>query len=130
MLRLPRFTDSIPLPYGPSRVVVGDVLAPDGTAVPRVFVVCFDAAMVAIYDPTAGRIERWISTGRGPHALAVDTNPTAESAGGARRGYAFAYVGHFTDSYIGVVDLDQRNSRTYGEMILTMGSPKAPRASK
>jgi hypothetical protein len=127
---IPRFTDSIPLPFGPSRVVVGDVIGPDGSAATRVFVVCFDAAMIAIYEPDARRIEQWISTGRGPHAFAVDTNPVADTGSAARPGYAFGYVGHFTDSYIGVVDLDQRNRRTYGEIVLTVGRPTAPRASK
>jgi hypothetical protein len=42
---------------------------------------------------------------------------------------AHAYVAHFTDSYLGVIDLDQRNS-TYGTMLATIGRPSAPRASK
>jgi hypothetical protein len=44
--------------------------------------------------------------------------------------HAYAYVGHFLDSYIGVVDLDQRHLGQYGAMIATIGQPVPPRASK
>jgi hypothetical protein len=40
------------------------------------------------------------------------------------------YVGHFTDSYIGVVDLDMRRPQTFGSMFLTVGKPLPPRESK
>ena len=126
----PRFSDSIPLPYGPSRVVVGDIITESGEPATRVFVLCFDAAMVGIYDPATRRVEQWAHTGRGPHALVIDTDPTAELGASARRGYGLGYVGHFTDSYIGVMDLDRRNPNTYGEIILTVGAPTPPRASK
>ena len=64
------------------------------------------------------RIEAVIRTGRGPHSLAVD-----ETRG-------LGYVGHFTDSYLGVVDLNRTHTETYAKMILTIGSPTAPRAQK
>ena len=38
-------------------------------------------------------------------------------------------VGHFTDSYLGVVDLDQRRS-TFGQMIANIGVPVPPPESK
>jgi hypothetical protein len=120
---LPQFFDTLALPFGPSRVVVGNVIDVDGMLKPRVFVVCFDSRKVGVYDPDARRIEKWIETGRGPHAFAVDTQL---DAGG---GHALAYVGHFTDSFVGVIDLDQRN-RTFGSMVMVLGRPSPPRASK
>ena len=120
---IPAFYDSIPLSSGPARVVVGEVTLPDSTPErplreTRVFVSCFDSRQVYIYDPRRRQVEATVSTGRGPHALAVD----------AERGYLF--VGHFTDSYIGVVNLNQRYPRTYAKMIAGIGIPTAPRASK
>ena len=44
--------------------------------------------------------------------------------------HALGYVAHFTDSYIGVVDLDQRHARTYGAIIGSIEQPLAPRSSK
>ena len=71
-----------------------------------------------MYDPAAQAVETEIVTGRGPFAFAVD------------EGRGVGYIGHFTDSYVGVVDSDQRHEQTYGKMILTVGQPMAPRASK
>ena len=92
----------------------------DGTPVleRRAFVVCFDSRHVFVYDPERRRVDAEITTGRGPHALAVDAE------------HGLLYVGHFTDSYVGVVSLDRRFPRTYGRMLATIGSPSAPRASK
>lgn len=120
---LPQFFDTLPLPFGPSRVVVGNVIDKLGVVRPRVFVVCFDSRKIGIYDPDGRRLEKWIETGRGPHAFAVDTRVDGTDA------HALAYVGHFTDSFVGVIDLDQR-SHTYGNMILALGRPTPPRASK
>ncbi len=117
--------DMVPLTSGPSRVVVGDVLDADGRRAPRVFVVSFDSRYVVIYDPRLRRVEASVRTGRGPQALAVDVAP---DEGGAR-GHALLYVAHFTDSYIGVVDLDTRNTRTYGSMFATVGQPTPPKDS-
>jgi hypothetical protein len=118
--------DSIPLSYGPSRVVVGRVKT--HTADPpgdnrngyrtRVFVICFDSRQVFVYDPEAGRVESIIRTGRGPHAIAMD--PTGP----------IAYLAHFTDSYIGVIDLDQSHVDTYATIVATVGVPKPPRETK
>jgi hypothetical protein len=115
---LPSFFRSIPLTAGPSRVVVGDVINPAGERERRVFVVCFDSRLVFIYDPFRDVVEAEVLTGRGPHALAID----------AERG--LAYLGHFTDSYFGVMSLDQRHPKTYGTLIATIGVPTPPRASK
>jgi hypothetical protein len=119
---LPAFYDTVSLSQGPSRVVTGRVrdIDPDGQVVlePRVFVSCFDSRRVFVYDPVRRRIDVEIATGRGPHALAVDEV------------HGWLFVGHFTDSFIGVVSLDRRFSHTYGKMLATVGEPSAPRASK
>jgi hypothetical protein len=124
---LPAFTDSFPLTTGPSRLVLGKVRVPakDPSAgkdafelEPRVFIVCFDSTRIFVYDPTRHAIDTIIDTGRGPYAMAVDE----------QRG--LAYVGFFTDSYLGVVSLDQRHRQTYATVIANIGNPTAPRSSK
>jgi Cys-rich repeat protein len=115
---VPTFYDNVPLTAGPSRVILGHVINAEGEREPRVFVLCFDSALIFVYDPVRRRIETEIFTGRGPYALAFDEQR------------ALTYVGHFTDSFIGVVSLDQRFPRTYGTMITTIGAPTPPRASK
>lgn len=115
---LPRFYASIPVSVGVSRVVVGSVKKRDGSLSTRVFAVCFDSRRIFVYDPEARRIESVIQTGNGPHALLVD---------GA---HGLGYVAHFSESYLGVVDLDQAHVNTYGQMIYTLGEPTRPRASK
>ena len=114
----PYFFDSLPLTVGPSRVVVGKVRTPQGALETRVFVGCFDSRRVFVYDPLRSRFEAEIQTGRGPHALAVDTQRSR------------LYVGHFTDSFVGVFSLDLGHPETYGTMLGTLGTPKPPRSSK
>ncbi|HVU01799.1 MAG TPA: hypothetical protein VHE30_08605 [Polyangiaceae bacterium] len=113
---LPLFYENVGLLAGPSRVIAGYVRGPHGPE-RRIFVVCFDARTIFVWDPVGRRVEAEILTGRGPHAFAVD--PV--------RG--LGYVGHFTDSYLGVVDLDL-TSKTYGKLRLSIGVPTRPRASK
>ena len=127
---LPAFIDSVPLTAGASRVVLGHVKVPssaagalsdDGGAYAierRVFVVCFDSRRVFVYDPKRRTIEAVISTGRGPYALAIDD----------ARG--LGYVAHFTDSYLGVISLDQRFPQTYATIVASIGTPSPPRSSK
>ncbi len=132
---LPSFIDSIALTSGPSRVVLGYVKVPTTAATTtsdsalkdkgglydlerRVFVVCFDSRRIFVYDPARRVIEANITTGRGPFALAIDQD----------RG--LAYVAHFTDSYLGVISLDQRFPQTYASVVASIGSPTPPRASK
>jgi DNA-binding beta-propeller fold protein YncE len=114
---LPNLSQLEPLRGSPSRVIVGHVIDENGQQSLRVFVVTFDTRFVYIYDPKLGQIEARVYTGRGPHALAID---------GA---HGIGYVAHFTDSYVGVIDLDRRH-RSYGEIVLTLGQPQSPRASK
>jgi hypothetical protein len=115
---VPAFHTTVPVPFGPARVVMGDVHTPSGELERRAFVLSFDARRVTIYDPRRQRVEAEIVTGRGPQAFAVDS----------KRG--FGYVAHFSDSYLGVVDLDQRRPRTYGTVVASVGSPQPPRGSQ
>ncbi len=115
---LPYFHATLPLTAGPSRVALGQVLNAEGEPETRVFVVCFDSRLVFIVDPVTDRIEAEIFTGRGPHPLVTDVE------------HGLGYLGHFTDSYIGVVALDQRFPRSYGTIVATIGKPVAPRATK
>jgi DNA-binding beta-propeller fold protein YncE len=119
------FYDSVPLSFGPSQVRVGHVIDPDGKLAVRVFVVCFDTRTLFVYDPEAGRVETTIRTGRGPHAVAVDTGSHPDGTP-----YSYLYVGHFTDSYLGVVDLDMRRPMTYGQMFASIGTPTPPEEAK
>jgi DNA-binding beta-propeller fold protein YncE len=114
----PFFFQSVPLTAGPSRVIVGKVKTPSGDEETRVFVACFDSRRIFVYDPQRARVETEILPGRGPHALTVDPKRF------------LLYVGHFTDSYIGVYSLDQASPATYGTMVGTLGNPKPPRSSK
>jgi hypothetical protein len=112
------FSDAVTLAPGPSRVVVGRVKTGTENGVDvyetRIFVVCFDARMIFIYDPIRRRLDGEIRTGRGPHALVMD--PVAP----------IAYLGHFTDSYIGLIDLDQTHAGTYASIVATIGAPQPP----
>jgi len=119
-------TDSIPLAIGASKVAVGRVINAQGELKVHAFAAAFDSRLVFSYDPEARRVDAAIRTGRGPHALAFDN--AAPSAGA--NGHALLFVGHFTDSYIGVVDLDMRHPQTFGSMIASLGTPNPPRESK
>lgn len=110
--------DTVSLSYGPSQVMVGSIIDADGQPSTRVFVSCFDSRYVFVYDPVGRRMDATIKTGRGPHGLVQD--PEAP----------FLYVVHFTDSYLGVVDLDMRHAGTYATIVASLGVPKPPRESK
>jgi hypothetical protein len=110
--------DSVPLAQGPSRVVIGRIRNRKGVPEKRVFVLCFDARVIFVYDPVQRRIDGTIRTGRGPHSLVMDP---IES---------IAYVAHFTDSYIGLIDLDQSHAGTFESIVATIGVPQAPSGSK
>lgn len=119
------FFDTLPLNFGPSRVEAGLVVNESGELEDRVFAVAFDSRSIFVLDPVLERIEMVIRTGRGPHDIAVDAGIDEQG-----RTYSLLYVGHFTDSYIGVVDLDLRRPATYGQMIASIGTPTPPEESK
>ena len=77
-----------------------------------------------MFDPVEHRIEAVIRTGRGPHDIAFDAG--VDDAGNA---FSYLHVGHFTDSYIGIVDLDSRRPNTYGQMFASLGEPTKPTES-
>jgi hypothetical protein len=117
------FYDAITLAPGPSRAIVGRVkTGVDGSGVDvyetRIFAICFDARIIFIYDPAKRRLDGTIRTGRGPHALVMDPKAPV------------AYLGHFTDSYIGLIDLDQSHAGSYASIVATIGAPQPPRDSK
>lgn len=121
---------SVPLTVGASKVGIGNVIDPLGNPAMRVFAVSFDSRFVFSYDPEAHVVDAVIRTGRGPHAIAFDAGSERLSDGAAETGYSFLYVAHFTDSYLGVVDLDMRHPETFGTMFASIGSPTPPRESK
>ncbi len=113
--------ESIPLPFGPSLVKLGKIVDADGALAKRVFAVAFDSRFIAAYNPVAHQVDAVIKTGRGPFGMAFDSGP-----GENGENEAFLYVGHFTDSYLGVVDLDARRP-TFGTFLVNVGPPVLPR---
>ena len=115
---VPTFTATFPLEFGAARVVTGEIKNQQGELERRAFSVSFDSRRIDIFDLARGRVEAGVITGRGPQAMVIDAE------------HALGYVAHFTDSYIGVVDLNQQHAQTYGVMIAMIETPAAPRASK
>ena len=123
-------TDSVALSYGASKVTVGNVIDRDGKLSRRVFVAAFDSRLIFSYDPREQRLDASFRTGRGPHAMATDTDE-ADAMGNVKEGsHAFLYVGHFTDSYLGAIDLDMRHPESFGTMFASVGTPVPPKGSQ
>jgi hypothetical protein len=119
--------NEIPLPVGPSNVAVGQVVDGNGKLVPRVFVVSFDSRFISVYDPHAPDAPPLvIRTGRGPFGIAFDSTPGDPGAGNAE---SYLYVSQFTDSYLSVVDLDERR-RSFGSVVLNIGDPEPPKGEQ
>ena len=124
---LPAIVDTASLTAGASRIVLGRIKVA-GTKFQddaggydfeqRVFIVCFDSRRIFVFDPKRRVIEAIIGTGRGPYALVID-EPRA-----------LGYVAFFTDSYLGVVSLDQRFPPNYATLVASIGTPSPPRSSK
>lgn len=109
-----QISDLVAIDDGPSRVSVGQIMDERGEPRRRVFLTSFDSNVVTIFDPEARVVDARVPVGRGPTALVVDD------------AHSIAYVAHFTDSYIGVIDLDARHA-SFGTLILALGNPSAPR---
>jgi hypothetical protein len=109
-----QMSDLVAVDDGASRIAIGSIRDQNGLPQRRVFLTSFDSSSVTIYDPVARLVEARVLTGRGPTALAIDD------------ANAIAYVAHFTDSYVGVIDLDTRHA-TFGTEILSLGKATAPR---
>ena len=136
----PVITLPISLAQGPSKVAIGNVIGRDGMLHPRVFAVTFDSRLIFEVVPDTGVVDQIIETGRGPHAITFDTCVTGATAAAGQPGaalqcapgddmHSYLYVGHFTDSYIGVVDLDMRH-RTFGTLFASIGTPTFPRETQ
>ncbi|WP_437746614.1 hypothetical protein WMF39_17330 [Sorangium sp. So ce1504] len=133
------FHDAAVLGAYPSRIEIGEVIDLEGVPRRRVFALAFDTGLAFSYDPEARRLDPPIKTGRGPQALAFDTGSTCgdekercecEQGSAGCEPYSLMYIAHFTDSYLGVVNLDMRKTNTFGTMILTVGTPVPPRESQ
>jgi hypothetical protein len=120
--------DTVSLAQGPSKVALGNIIGLDGKPHVRIFTVTFDTKHIFSYDPELRIVDGVIETGPGPHAIAVDT--CTDDCAPGESPHSFLYVGHFTDSYLGVVDLDARHPETFGIMFASIGTPTAPRESK
>lgn len=134
---------SEPLSQGPSKVYLAPIVDRDGTYLLRLFVVCFDAASIFVFDPDTLTLENVIRTGPGPFAMAFDPFDPVDVAAHAKvpldardvgrglRRYRFAYVASFTESYLQVLDLDdaQADRSTFGRVVFTLGQPTAPKGS-
>ncbi|WP_438036396.1 hypothetical protein [Sorangium sp. So ce204] len=133
------FHDAALLGAYPSRIEVGEVIDLEGARRRRIFALAFDSGLAFSYDPEARRLDPPIKTGRGPQALAFDTGSACgdekercecvQGSAGCEP-YSLMYIAHFTDSYLGVVNLDMRKTNTFGTMILTVGTPVPPRESQ
>jgi hypothetical protein len=123
---IPYFYDAFPLPTGPSRIQIAHIINVNNEVESRVLIVCFDSRRVAIFDPVRRNVEAWVTTGRGPQAIVEDFAAPSDTD----EGHALALIGHFTDSYLGIVELDRRRGRAYGTMVLSLGNPTPPRTSK
>ena len=135
---------NVPLSFGPSKLYLAPVVTADGTYALRVFIVCFDAAAIFIYDPDAGVVENIIRVSSGPFAMAfdpfdiekvaahakVDDDPRAPGTG--LKKYRFAYVASFTNSFVQAIDLDNSLPRkdTFEKIVFTLGLPTLPKGSR
>jgi hypothetical protein len=133
---------ALPLPVGPSQVFLAPVVDRDGAYALRVFVVCYDASAVFVYDPDAGALENVIRVGPGPFAMAFDPFSFDDVARHAQvpidprdqniglRRYRFAYLASFTQSFMQLIDLDNAASPvTYERIVYTVGLPTNPKGS-
>jgi hypothetical protein len=137
---------SVPLSFGPSKVYVAPIVDANGDYALRIFIVCFDAAKIFIYDPDAGQVENIISTGPGPFAMTfdpfsledvaagkhVETDPRQTGPDGPLLRYRFAYVASFTQSYVQVLDLDgsRADKSTFENVVFTLGAPTSPKGTR
>jgi hypothetical protein len=133
----------IPLSAGPSKVYLAPVVERDGAYGLRVFIVCFDAATVFVYDPETEQVENVLRVGLGPFAMAFDPFDMTDvathaqvpfdprTAGSGLRRYRFAYLASFTNSFVQVIDLDdaQVDRSTFERIVFTLGRPTTPKGS-
>jgi hypothetical protein len=133
------FTGNIPVSNGPSKVYIAPIVNAAGKFEVRVFVLCFDASQLIIYDPNAGVVENVVNVGVGPFAMAFDPfdlNAVATNkdvpidpryTDVTIRSYRYAYLGSFTQSYVQVIDLDATQPQTFERVVFTLGQPTPPK---
>ncbi|MGH7296040.1 MAG: YncE family protein [Polyangiaceae bacterium] len=140
------FVGNVSLNAGPSRLFLAPIVDQNGNYELKLFVVCYDSNEIFVYDPddlhdpTGAAPELIIPTGSGPYALAFDPFSFSDAALGAAvpvdprqppalalKRYRFAYIASFTHSYVQVIDLDQTNLETYGNVVFTLGKPVPPK---
>jgi hypothetical protein len=131
---------NIPLSNGPSKLYLAPIVDADGRYALRLFVACFDSAIVFVIDPERGLVENTLRVGPGPHAMAFDpfdmeaaaTFALAPSAtSGNLRPYRFGYLASFTDSFVQVIDLDRSDTTavSFEKVVFNLGIPTPPRGS-
>lgn len=132
---------SVPVSAGASTVYLAPVVARDGTYALRVFVLCFDAATVYVYDPDAAALENIIRVAPGPFAMAFDPFSFEDVARRAEvpfdardpnlRRYRFAYLASFTQSFVQIIDLDNAvpSPVTFERVVYTLGRPTNPKGT-
>lgn len=145
-----RIVESIPLSTGPSKLFLAPIVDRDGRFALRVFITCFDASTLFIYDPDAHVVENTVRVGVGPFAMAFDPfsieaaakhdvvptqELTARSGGQTatvrERSYRFAYLASFTTSVVQVLDLDRARpgSQTFEHVVVSLGEPQLPKGT-
>jgi len=140
-------TGNMPISNGGSRVYLAPIVDRTGHYALRVFVVCFDAAQIFVYDPEAGLVENVINVGPGPFAMAFDpfdmkdvaeqapvSPDTRQNPSLNLKRYRFAYVASFTQSFVQAIDLDDSlpaamSNVTFERVVFTLGQPTNPKGS-
>jgi hypothetical protein len=133
-------TDVKPLATGPSNVYLAPIVDSGGNLALRVFIVCFDANQIFVYDPDNQVIENVINVGSGPFAMAFDPFDIRRVATHrpvtgvpSLHDYRFGYVALFTNSYLQVMDLDDSISGvspyTFENIVFTLGTPTQPKGT-
>jgi hypothetical protein len=86
----------------------------------RLYVVCFLSNQVMVVDPDLPAVLDTILVGRGPNDLAFNITPDHPHPA-----HPYAFVTNFSESTIGVIDLDP-NSPTWDRMVARIGIPVPP----
>ncbi|HSY23535.1 MAG TPA: hypothetical protein VK841_15520 [Polyangiaceae bacterium] len=139
-------TGNQPIANGGSRVYLAPIVDRTGHYALRVFVVCFDANQIFVWDPNAEILENIINVAPGPFAMAfdpfdmdavadqaaVEADPRQDPTLNLKR-YRFAYVASFTQSFVQVIDLDDSieasSNTTFEQVVFTLGQPTFPKGS-
>ena len=139
-----RNAENVPLPAGPSRVYLAPIVDVKGNYALRVFILCYDAAQVIVYDPDAKALEGVIRVGLGPFSVVFDPFNFKDVALGKPapidprinigthdllRRYSFAYVASFTNSFVQILDLDATRPESFETIVFRLGTPTAPKGS-